>query len=92
MRARVPAAGISAELGFVEPLRERPLGLRVLALVLRTRLVAVSLTVKCPLLFMTCFLSSFQATTRPRSNGESAQLALVKMFSCGSRGSTASRL
>ena len=60
MRASVPAAGRSEELGFVEPLREieplreRPLGLR-LALVLRIRLVAVSLTVKCPLLFMTLF-------------------------------------
>jgi hypothetical protein len=38
------------------------LGLQVLALVLRIRLVAVSLTVKCPLLFMTRFLSSFQAS------------------------------
>ena len=55
MRASVPAAGRSEELGFVEPLRERPLGLRVLALVLRIRLAAVSLTVKCPLLFMTRF-------------------------------------
>ena len=55
MRASVPAAGRSEELGFVEPLRERPLGLRVLALVLRIRLGAVSLTVKCPLLFMTLF-------------------------------------
>ena len=55
MRASVPGAGRSGELGFVEPLRERPLGLRVLALVLRIRLVAVSLTVKCPLLFMTPF-------------------------------------
>ena len=54
MRASVPAAGRSEELGFVEPLRERPLSLRVLALVLRIRL-AVSLTVKCPLLFMTTF-------------------------------------
>ncbi len=54
MRASVPAAGRSEELGLVEPLRERPLGLRVLALVLRIRL-AVSLTVKCPLLFMTTF-------------------------------------
>jgi hypothetical protein len=43
-------------------LRERPLGLRVLALVLRIRLVAVSLTVRCPLLFMIRFLSSFQAS------------------------------
>ena len=51
----MPAAGRSGELGFVEPLRERPLGLRVFALVLRIRLVAVSLTVKCPLLFMTPF-------------------------------------
>ncbi len=54
MRASVPAAGRSEELGLVEPLRERPLGLRVLALVLRI-LLAVSLTVKCPLLFMTTF-------------------------------------
>jgi len=54
VRASVPAAGRSEELGFVEPLRERPLGLR-LALVLRIRLVAVSLTVKCPLVFMTLF-------------------------------------
>jgi hypothetical protein len=36
-------------------LREPPFGLRALALVLRIRLVAVSLTVKCPLLFMTPF-------------------------------------
>ena len=57
MRARVPAAGRSGEAAaaFVEPLRERPLGFRVLALVLRIRLVAVTLTVKCPLLFMTPF-------------------------------------
>ena len=55
MRASVPGAGRSEELGFVEPLRERPLGFRVLALVLRIRLVAVTLTVKCPLLFMTPF-------------------------------------
>ena len=65
MRARVPAAGRSgdAEAGLVEPLRERPLGLRAFALVLRTRLAAVSLTVKCPLLFMIRFLSSFQASS-----------------------------
>ena len=65
MRARVPAAGRSgeAEAGLVEPLRERPLGLRPFALVLRTRLAAVSLTVKCPLLFMIRFLSSFQASS-----------------------------
>ena len=64
MRARVPAAGRSgeAEADLVEPLRERPLGLRALVLVLRTRLAAVSLTVKCPLLFMIPFLSSFQAS------------------------------
>jgi hypothetical protein len=55
VRASVPAAGRSEELGLVEPLRERPLGLRVLDLVLRIRLAAVSLTVKCPLLFMTTF-------------------------------------
>jgi len=57
VRARVPAAGRSREAGagFVEPLREPPFGLRALALVLRIRLVAVSLTVKCPLLFMTPF-------------------------------------
>lgn len=62
MRARVPAAGRSGEADFVEPLRERPLGLCALALVLRIRLAAVSLTVKCPLLFMIRFLSSFQAS------------------------------
>jgi len=67
VRASVPAAGRSEQLGFVEPLRERPLGLPVLALVLRIRLAAVSLTVKCPLLFMPRFLSSFQAITRRRS-------------------------
>ena len=57
MRARVPAAGRpgEADAGFVEPLRERPLGLRALALVLRTRLVAVSLMVNDPLPFMIRF-------------------------------------
>jgi hypothetical protein len=55
VRASVPGAGRSEELGFVEPLRERPLGFRLLALVLRIRLVAVTLTVKCPLLFITPF-------------------------------------
>jgi hypothetical protein len=54
VRARVPAAGRSgeADAGLVEPLRDRPFGLRTLALVLRIRLAAVSLTVKCPLLFI----------------------------------------
>ena len=57
MRARVPAAGRSGEAAadFVEPLRERPLGLRAFALVLRTRLVAVSLMVNDPLPFMIRF-------------------------------------
>ncbi len=73
MRASVPAAGRSEELGFVEPLRERPLGLRVLALVLGIRLVAVSLTVKCPpLLFMTPFSkqlpSQYLAAVKAASN------------------------
>ena len=72
MRASVPAAGRSEEAGFVEPLRERPLGLRVLALVLRIRLAAVSLTVKCPLLFMTRFSkqlpSQYLRTAKAASN------------------------
>src|SRR5205814_9081303 len=42
VRARVPAAGRSreADIGLVEPLRDRPFGLRALAFVLRTRLAA----------------------------------------------------
>jgi len=57
VRARVPAAGRLGEVdaGLVEPLRDRPLGLRALALVLRTRLVAVSLMVNDPLPFMIRF-------------------------------------
>ena len=57
MRASVPAAGRlwEAEADLVEPLRERPLGLRALAFVLRTRLVAVSLMVNDPLPFMIRF-------------------------------------
>ena len=65
MRARVPAAGRSREtvVDFVEPLplRERAFGFRPFDLVLRTRLAAVVLTVKCPFPFMIRFLSSFQA-------------------------------
>jgi hypothetical protein len=57
VRARVPAAGRpgEADAGLVEPLRDRPFGLRALALVLRTRLVAVSLMVNDPLPFMIRF-------------------------------------
>ena len=65
MRARVPAAGRSRETtaDFVAPLplRERVFGFRPFNLVLRTRLAAGELTVKCPFPFMICFLSSFQA-------------------------------
>ena len=63
MRARVPAAGRSWETTFVAPLplRARAFGLRPFDLVLRTRLAAVVLTVKCPFPFMIRFLSSFQA-------------------------------
>jgi hypothetical protein len=65
VRARVPAAGRSRETiaDFVAPLpfRERAFGFRPFDLVLRTRLAAGELTVKCPFPFMICFLSSFQA-------------------------------
>jgi hypothetical protein len=65
VRARVPAAGRSWEVtaDFVAPLpfRERVFGFRPFDLVLRTRLAAGELTVKCPFPFMICFLSSFQA-------------------------------
>ena len=65
MRARVPAAGRSRETtaDFVAPLplRERVFGFRPFNLVLRTRLAAGVVTVKCPFPFMIRFLSSFQA-------------------------------
>jgi len=63
VRARVPAAGRSREITFVAPLplRERAFGLRPSDLVLRTRLAAGVVTVKCPFPFMIRFLSSFQA-------------------------------
>jgi hypothetical protein len=63
VRARVPAAGRSWETTFVAPLpfRERVFGLRPFDLVLRTRLAAGVVTVKCPFPFMIRFLSSFQA-------------------------------
>ena len=65
MRARVPAAGRSWETtaDFVAPLlfRERVFGFRPFDLVLRTRLAADVLTLKCPFPFMIRFLSSFQA-------------------------------
>src|SRR5678816_904427 len=63
VRARVPAAGRSRETTFVAPLplRERAFGLRPFDLVLRTRLAAGVVTVKCPFPFMIRFLSSFQA-------------------------------
>ena len=63
VRARVPAAGRSRETTFVAPLplRERAFGLRPSDLVLRTRLAAGVVTVKCPFPFMIRFLSSFQA-------------------------------
>ena len=63
MRARVPAAGSSRVTTFVAPLPlpERVFGLRPFDLVLRTRLAAGVVTVKCPFPFMIRFLSSFQA-------------------------------
>jgi hypothetical protein len=65
VRARVPAAGRSRETtaDFVAPLpfRERVFGFRPFDPVLRTRLAAGVLTVKCPFPFMIRFLSSFQA-------------------------------
>ena len=65
VRARVPAAGRSRETiaDFVAPLpfRERVFGFRPFDLVLRTRLAAGELTVKCPFPFMISSLSSFQA-------------------------------
>ena len=83
MRARVPAAGRSgeAEAAFVDPLRERPLGLRALALVLRTCLAAVPLTVRCPLLFMNLFGSSFQASAGGGLSRPWTQLAQLKSLS-----------
>jgi hypothetical protein len=57
------------------------LGLRALVLVLRTRLAAVSLTVKCPLLFMIPFLSSFQASAWWEAKQVGSQLAEVKALS-----------
>ena len=65
MRARVPAAGSSRETTavFIAPLpfRERDFGFRPFDLVLRTRLAAAVVTVKCPFPFMIRYLSSFQA-------------------------------
>ena len=65
MRARVPAAGRSreatADLVAPLPFRERVFGFRPFNLVLRTRLAAGELTVKCPFPFMIRYLSSFQA-------------------------------
>ena len=63
MRARVPAAGRSGVATFVVPLplRDRPFGFRQFDLVLRTRLAADVVTVKCPFPFMIRSLSSFQA-------------------------------
>ena len=65
MRARVPAAGRSGQTtaDFVAPLpfRERAFGFRPFDLVLRTRLAADVLTVKCPFPFIIRSLSSFQA-------------------------------
>lgn len=63
MRARVPAAGSSRVTTFVAPLPfpERVFGLRPFDLVLRMRLAAGVVTVKCPFPFMIRFLSSFQA-------------------------------
>ena len=69
MRARVPAAGRPREAvaDFVAPLpfRGRVFGFRPFDLVLRTRLAADVLTVKCPFPFMIRFLSSFQAQVIP---------------------------
>jgi hypothetical protein len=65
VRARVPAAGRScetaADFAAPLPLRERVFAFRPFDLVLRTRLAAEVLTVKCPFPFMSRFLSSFQA-------------------------------
>lgn len=65
MRARVPAAGrlceTAADFAAPLPLRERVFAFRPFDLVLRTRLAAEVLTVKCPFPFMIRFLSSFQA-------------------------------
>jgi len=63
VRARVPAAGSSRVTTFVAPLPlpERVFGLRPFDLVLRMRLAAGVVTVKCPFPFMIRFLSSFQA-------------------------------
>jgi len=71
VRARVPAAGRSWEATFVAPLplRERDFGFRPFDLVLRTRLAADVLTVKCPFPFMIRFLSSFQARANVRKVG-----------------------
>ena len=71
VRARVPAAGSSRETTFVAPLPlpERVFGLRPFDLVLRTRLAAGVVTVKCPFPFMIRFLSSFQAQGHCRKAG-----------------------
>ena len=71
MRARVPAAGRPGHTAFVAPLplRERDFGFRPFDLVLRTRLAADGLTVKCPFPFIMCFLSSFQAQAIARKAG-----------------------
>jgi hypothetical protein len=61
----------------------------VLALVLRIRLVAVSLTVKCPLLFMTPFSKQLPSQYLGVVEADRAQLALMKALSCGSSRSTA---
>ena len=78
MRARVPAAGRSRETTFVAPLplRERAFGLRPSDLVLRTRLAAGVLTVKCPFPFMIRFLSSFQAQAIAGKAGFAGLVAL----------------
>ncbi len=79
MRARVPAAGRSGEATFVAPLplRERPFGFRPFDLVLRTRLAAGVLTVKCPFPFMMRSLSSFQAQATARKAGLASLLMQV---------------
>jgi hypothetical protein len=67
----VPAAGRSWETTFAAPLpfRERVFGFRPFDLVLRTRLAAGVLTVKCPFPFMTRYLSSFQAQAMAEKAG-----------------------
>jgi hypothetical protein len=75
----VPAAGRSWETAFVAPLplRERIFGFRPFNLLLRTRLAADVLTVKCPFPFMICFLSSFQAQANAREADFASLEALV---------------